>query len=427
MAPHDEHNPTTAMPDVNERDTLGTRAWPVFNGARLVGAMGVIGSVGVGYFVDPTFKRLFFAYLTSYAFFLSIALGALAFVLLQHLTRAGWSVNVRRVAECLAGTMPILAALSAPILLAALLNTGALYRWARPTADLDHVILAKHAWLNRWFFCGRILFYFAIWTGIALWYWRRSTEQDRSGDVELTNRMQHHSAPALLILALTITFASFDLLMSLDPHWYSTMFGFYYGTGALLAAFAAITLVIGMLQALGYLTRSVTVEHFHDLGKWLFAFVFFWGYIAFSQYMLMWYANIPEETVWYIRRGATTGHGFVGGWTWVSVALLFGQLFIPFAGLMSKHMKRNYRVLMSWAAWVLVFHWLDMFWLVMPEMDFDPATNIGRVHFGVVEILCFIGIGGVFLATFMKLLEKNALRPIKDPRLIESLAFQQPA
>jgi len=162
MASHDEHNPTI---DVNERDALGTRAWPVFNGARLAGAMGIIGAVGIGYFVDPSFKRFFFAYLTSFAFFLSIALGAVAFVLLQHLTRAGWSVNVRRVAECLAATMPILAALSAPILLAALINHGDLYRWARPTGDLDHVILAKHAWLNRWFFCVRILFYFAIVEG----------------------------------------------------------------------------------------------------------------------------------------------------------------------------------------------------------------------------------------------------------------------
>ena len=406
--------------DVNERDHLGTRGWRVFNAARLAGAIGIIGSVGIGYAIDPSFRRFNFAYLISFVFFLSIALGALAFVLLQHLTRAGWSVNVRRVAECLAATMPILAVLSVPIVLSVLLNHGELYRWAQPASKLDPVTLAKRAMLNRWFFTLRILIYFATWSGIAIWYWRRSTEQDRTSDVTLTERMQLRSAPATLVLAITITFASFDLLMSLDAHWYSTMFGVYYMTGCLLAAFATLCLVIAMLQHLGYLTRSITIEHFHDLGKWLFAFVFFWGYIAFSQFMLLWYANIPEETEWLARRGATTAHGQINGWSWLSIALLFGQLLVPFAGLLSKRVKRRYRALMFWAAWVLVFHWLDMYWLAMPELD-------GRVHFGLVEIFCFIGVGGVFLATFMKILERNALRPMHDPRVMESLAFQQPA
>src|SRR5206468_417977 len=183
------------------------------------------------------------------------------------------------------------------------------------------------------------------------------------GDVALSDRMQFWSAPATLVMAITITFAAFDFLMSLDPHWYSTMFGVYYMTGSLLAAFAALCLTIAMLQHLGYLTRSITVEHLHDLGKWLFAFVFFWGYIAFSQYMLLWYANIPEETEWLARRGATTVRDQTSAWSWVSLALLFGQLLVPFAGLLSKHVKRNYKALMFWAAWVLIFHWIDMFWL----------------------------------------------------------------
>jgi hypothetical protein len=282
---------------------------------------------------------------------------------------------------------------------------------------LDALTLKKRSMLNRWGFTLRMILYFAVWIGIALWYWRRSTEQDRTGDVTLTDRMQLRSAPAVIAVVLTLTFASFDLIMSLDPHWFSTMFGVYYLTGSMLAGFAAMILVLGLLQRLGYLTQSVTTEHYHDLGKWLFAFVFFWGYIAFSQYMLLWYANIPEETGWLARRGASSAHEHIGPWTTVSLILLFGQLLIPFAGLLSKHVKRSRPALMFWAGWLLVFHWVDLFWCVMPELD-------GRLHFGIVEILCFLGIGGVFMATYLRMLAKNPLRPLNDPRMPESLAFQ---
>lgn len=468
--------------DLTQEDlSLGERAWPVYNIAKIAGFVGIIGGVLLGYFLDPGFRRFYFAYLVSFMFFLSIALGALIFVLLQHLTRAGWSVSVRRSAEGLAATMPILLALSAPVLLSVLLQRGDLYRWAQPldrrvdamhiagehpepehpakenvveeqgaagalqgtmghppvdpdrVPPLDELTLAKRPVLNPWFFTVRIVLYFAIWSAIAVWYWRRSAEQDRTGAIELTERMQERSAPLLVVLGLTITFASFDLLMSLDPHWFSTMMGVYYIVGCLLAAFAALILCLGMLQGLGYLRRSVTIEHYHDLGKWLFGFVFFWGYIAFSQYMLIWYASIPEETGWYARRGASTagehlfppdGTGPLNRWTIVSLILLFGQFIIPFLGLMSRHVKRRRPVLMFWAAWVLVFHWVDLYWVIMPELDLDFATGVSGVHIGVVELLCFLGVGGIFLATYLRFLAKNALRPLHDPRIDESVIFQ---
>ena len=492
------HGHAAAIDLTQEDISLGERAWPVYNIAKIAGFVGIIGGVLLGYFLDPGFRRFYFAYLVSFMFFLSIALGALIFVLLQHLTRAGWSVSVRRSAEGLATTMPILLALSAPVLLSVLIQKGDLYRWAQPlshradtmhaeggtqsaagvaeeqgaagahqgtqgappaaqphggepahagaaagAADdhhaantvppLDELTLAKRPMLNPWFFTVRIVFYFAVWTAIALWYWRRSAEQDRTGAIELTERMQERSAPLLLVLGLTITFAAFDLIMSLDPHWFSTMMGIYYIVGCILASFAALILCLGMLQRLGYLRRSVTVEHYHDLGKWLFGFVFFWGYIAFSQYMLIWYANIPEETAWYARRGASTaaehmyppdGNGPLNGWVVVSLILLFGQFIIPFVGLMSRHVKRRRPILMFWAAWVLVFHWVDLYWLIMPELDVNHATGMSRVHFGVVELLCFLGVGGIFLATYLRFLAKNALRPLHDPRIDESVIFQ---
>jgi hypothetical protein len=440
---------------VTEQLQLSERIWPLYNLAKIAGFVGMIGSVALGYFIDPNFRRFYFAYLVSFTFFLTIALGGMTFTLIQHLTRAGWSVSVRRIAESMAAMLPVMGALAAPILLAVLLNHGDLYRWAQPAASAtevhhtdeapvhqtseplaskeelqhsehpsahgvqppDELTLAKRAVLNRWAFTARIIFYFLIWTLLSWYYWTRSTGQDKTGDVELTEQMQNYSALASLALVLSVTFAAFDLLMSLDPHWFSTIFGIYFLAGCMLAGFATIILVTMVLQRFGYLTASVNVEHYHDLGKWLFGFTFFWGYIAFSQYMLLWYSNIPEETEWLAHRGATTARADISAWTWVSLVLLFGQLLIPFAGLLSRQIKRNMDLLAFWAVWILVFHWVDLYWIVMPELD-------GRFHLGLIEVLCFVGIGGTFMAAHLRLLVKHPLRPLHDPRLNESLAFQ---
>jgi hypothetical protein len=195
------------------------------------------------------------------------------------------------------------------------------------------------------------------------------------------------------------------------------MFGVYYFSGSAVAIFATLILLVSILHKFGYLTRSITVEHRHDLGKFLFTFTFFWGYIAFSQYMLIWYASIPEETAWYARRGATSNNGDINVWTIVSLVLLFGNLLIPFAGLLSRHIKRNQTLLVFWAVWLLVFHWIDIYWLIMPEYD-------GRLHLGLVELLCFVGIGAIYLAAVIRIALRHKLRPIADPRLVEALAFE---
>jgi hypothetical protein len=165
------------------------------------------------------------------------------------------------------------------------------------------------------------------------------------------------------------------------------------------------------------MTKSVNTEHYHDLGKWLFAFTFFWGYIAFSQFMLIWYANIPEEVSWFVHRGASTRHQDVNGWSWVSIALLVGQLLIPFGGLMSRFMKRKKGLLFFWSCWILVFHWIDVWWMIMPELN-------GHLYVPILEIVCFIGIAGLWFATYLRFLNKAPLRPLHDPRLNEALVFQ---
>ncbi len=466
MSEHTEHSHATSA---DERIELGQAAWPVYNIAKIAGIVGILAALLLGFFEDHTFRRFFFAYLVSYAFFLSIALGGIAFVLMQHLTRAGWSVSTRRAAEAMGATMPILAALAAPIVVSLFLNNGALYRWAQPVPahvegesqanatqpgaerlveqkpagtdgeqvanspdrqelktehpsahgvpPLDEIILKKRIWLNPVFFTIRLIIYFAFWCWLAMYYWRQSVLQDRNDDFRITERLQTLSGPLTLVFFFTLTFAAFDLIMSLDPHWYSTIFGIYFFTGCMLAVFASLVLVFTLLQRLGYMTSSVNTEHYHDMGKWLFAWTFFWGYIAFSQFMLIWYSNIPEETSWFVHRGASTRLQDVNGWSWVSLALLFGQFLIPFPGLLSRWVKRKKGSLVFWACWILVFHWIDVWWMISPELN-------GRFYIPILEIVCFIGIAGLWFATYLRFLNKAPLRPLHDPRLSEALVFQ---
>lgn len=363
------------------------------------------------------------AYVHNYAFFLSLSLGALFFVLLQYVTRSGWSVVVRRPAELIAANLLLMAMMFFPILGDLIVGNGAAYPWAVSVEKLSqmggeagHLLLAKRAYLNPTFFIARWAVYFAIWAGLGWWLWRRSLRQDESGDATLTLKMQAVSAPALVVYAVTVTMAAFDLLMSLDPAWFSTIFGVYYFAGAAVGFFAAIIIVIAGLQKRGYLVVSVTVEHYHDLGKWLFGFVFFWGYIAFSQYMLIWYGNIPEETGWFLRRGCAVNQPNV--WSYVIMMLLVAHFIVPFVVLLLRQVKRRRSMLVFWAGWMLVFHWVDLYWLVMPEL------TTSRLPIGIAEVGCFVGLALIFAGGMVALANGRSLVPTGDPRLDESLAFE---
>ncbi len=382
----------------------------------LVGVGGLAVGVGVGLTSGDGLERFLHAYLTSYCYFLSISLGALFFVALQHVTRAGWSVTVRRVAELVAAAMPCLAVLFLPILVPVLLRSGSLYGWADPSgAGGDELLRHKVTYyLNPAFFTVRAVLYFVVWTWLARFFLRRSLEQDTSGDVAVTLRMERLSPLALVLFGLTLTFASIDWLMSLEPKWFSSVFGVYYFSGAAVGFLAAAILLLVLVQAAGRLTASVTAEHYHDLGKLLFAFVVFWGYMAFSQYMLLWYANIPEETTWYRARQS-------GSWGLVWWILWFGHLLIPFFGLLAREAKRRKVLLGFWAGWLLAAHWIDLYWLVMPSVDRADATGL---PLGLVEAACLVGIGGVYLAGLAWTARNRSLVPLRDPRLQESLAFE---
>ncbi|UCC29386.1 MAG: hypothetical protein JSU86_14435 [Phycisphaerales bacterium] len=376
--------------------------------AGVVGVAGLGAGVLIGVLTDEGINRFLSAYLVNYMYFLSLGLGALFFVILQHLTRSGWSVVIRRLAETVARNMLLLALLCLPVLL----GLGRLYSWADPeTASTNHLLHWKRPYLNSTFFILRVIAYFAVWVWLARYFFNNSVLQDRTGDVGLTVRMQKVSAPAMVAYAITITFAGFDLLMSLDPYWYSTIFGVYFFSGGLVGFLGLLALMAFAVQRSGRLTHAITSEHFHDMGKLIFAFVVFWGYIAFSQYMLIWYADIPEETSWYLVRQS-------GDWAWVSLALLAGHFFVPFLVLISRYPKRRKNLLVLAAVWVLVMHWLDVYWLVM------PAASSQRVPLHLLDFTCFVGIGGLYFAATVYRLRDCSLIPERDPRLSESLAFE---
>jgi len=427
-------------------------------------ALAAIGAVGAFYcgFRDESARPLFYhAYLVAFVFYLTITLGSLFFVLLHHLARAGWSVTLRRLAEALSGNVTLLAILFVPLAF----NLHEIYPWAEPLAaasetigpigpphsaggEAQHVVAGRDLWLTPVRFIGRFVIYFVIW-GFLAWYFRgHSILQDNTGSVGLSRSMERLSAPGMILFAFTITLAAVDLIMSLNPHWSSTMIGVYLFADAVLSSLVVLALLTLWLQSCGLLRGVITKEHYHDLGKLTFAFVFFWGYIAFSQYMLIWYANMPEETQFYMIRQ-------IGPWAGVSLALIVVHFVLPFLGLMSKHVKRALPLFAFWLIWLLVAHAFDLFWLIMPNVfvrqigmplpeafktilvsqqsvyQLDPGSTllIDAVKaplqpLAIATVIgLLIGMGGLFMANTAWLLKGAALMPVKDPRLIESLNF----
>jgi len=384
-------------------DGLGPRALGVFT---LVGVIGLAATVGLGLAQGDGLRHFAFSYLTNFAFFLAVSLGALVFIPIMYVTRASWNVVIRRLAEVMAAVMPLLALLAIPVIFMA----DSIYAWTDPAVAATHAMAHKAAYLNKSMSILRMPIYFAIWTGYALFFWRTSVAQDESGDLKLTRRLENYSGFAIMVAAVSIAAASFDLLMSVDPLWFSTMFGVYYWAGGFVTFFAVLTLLTMGLQNTGRLTHIVSPEHFHDYGKAMFAFTFFWGYIAFSQFMLYWYANIPEETSWYLVRTRN-------GWETVAYVTLFATFVAPFAGLVSRFAKRSRKLLAFWAFWIIAAQWVNLYWVVMPRYS---ASFV----FSPMDVTCFLGIGGLWLAGITRLAMGGRLVPTGDPRLGESLRFE---
>ncbi len=419
----------------------------------LVGILALGLAAWIGLTHDEMRSHFFHSYLAAYSFFLAITLGSLAFVIIQHLARAGWSVTVRRLAERLGLNMFLMAILILPLLA----GLRELYHWMFQSGRPDEAeALLNTGFLNPTFFTIRIIAYFAIWCFVAWFYASKSARQDQSGDTRTTRILELTGAPVIVLFGFSLTGFAFDWIMSLNPHWFSTIFGVYFFAGCMLSGLSTMVLLSLSLKKRGLIGGAINHDHYHDLGKLMFAFTFFWGYIAFSQYMLIWYANLPEETQFYSPRQ-------IGVWATITLTLLFVHLIIPFPGLLSRHVKRKNAVLAFWSVWSLLACALDIYWLVIPNQWINRIPyEVGDPHLPLQEalpllvggtrdiytlnpahasfmeqityplqalpvlvtILCFIGIGGLYIFSTMLALRGQPLVPLKDPRLAESLAFE---
>ncbi len=442
------------------------KAWQIFFGIGVLG----LAAAGAGYSADP--KRFTYAWLFGLMTVLTIGLGSLFFVVIQHLVGAHWSASLRRVAEFVMSGLPAIAILVLPLLAGA----PHIYSWmaehghhaesgehaaphgdehAAPAAAAEHgghgehgdhgaahaghgdvsspealahaeheaeealeakILDGKRAYLNKNAFYGRAVAYVVIWALLATLYFRFSTKQDEDGSFAHTRSAQSLAPIALVLFGLSLTFACIDWLMSLDPLWYSTIFGVYCFAMGMVAFFAVLILILSGLRSAGILTKEVTVEHLHDVGKFQFGFNAFWAYVAFSQFFLTYYSSIPEEVTFYHKRW-TLDPSTDPAWATVSVLIGVLHFVVPFVFLMSRNIKRNTSLLPIGAVLLLVMHVIEIYWLVLP--------NNGAFAPKLVDVGALLACVGIFFGVALKNLTSHSLIAAKDPRIARALSFEQ--
>jgi len=367
-----------------------------------VGIVGLIAS-GVGYFLNST--QFFFSYLTSFSFFTSISLACLILVMIHHVTKSSWGTALRRIPEAFSSTIWIWAIFFIPILL----GMSTLYQWTNTEYVMeDPIMLGKVPYLNEPFFVIRQFIYFAIWGYLGYRLHKVSVEMDRTNDWGLTSLLRKISAPGILIFSITVAFASFDWLMSLDAHWFSTMFGVYFFSMSFQALFAVLILLTFWFHKNGILKNTITKAHVYDLGAWLFGFTVFYAYIAFCQFLLIYYANIPEETLWYYHR-------LEGSWAIITYSFIIFRFVVPFILLLNRDRKHNKTLLITTSVLIIVMHLIEMHWIVM------PILHHSGIAISWLDITTFIGLGGIFMGLFFSTLKSHRIVPVNDPTLPASL------
>lgn len=371
----------------------------------IVIALAGLGTIGtaVGIYMNP--ERGWAGYLMAFFFFSCLALGGMFFTVINHIANAGWSVTVRRFAESLTAFLPMI--LIGGLIL--MLGAKHLYPWTNPDVlEKFPMVQAKTAYLNIPFMILRIVV-FAV--GVFLFARAivgNSLKQDKDGSETHTKKNVGLSVGYTLFFAIFFSLFTVDLLMSLLPTWYSTIFGIYGFAGMFQSTMAFLVLLLLYVRRKGFISGYVTVEHIHDVAKYMKGFTIFWAYIAFSQFMLIWYANIPEETEFYLMRSQN-------GWTQLSLFLLIGRFVIPFLALLPRGWKRNPTHLAIVSVWILIMQFLDIYWLVFPNF------NHNHIALGLYEILPMAGFAGIFLLMVGRFLRQNSMVPLKDPRLNEAL------
>lgn len=370
---------------------------PALGVALVGGALAIVGAV-----LDR--EQFWRSYLLAYIFWWHLALGCLGLVMLHHLVGGRWSAMVRRLLETGAATLPLLALLFVPLLL----GLTTLYPWTDP-ARVSHseLLQNKTPYLNLPFFLARAVLYFAVWVTLAYLLNRWSLEQDQTGDPHLAMRMRRLSALGLIFYMVTATFAAYDWLMSLEPEWFSSIYGLILiagqGLAALALAITGLRLLAANVQAGAAETEGWT-QSFNDLGNFLLGFVMIWAYLSFSQFLIIWSANIPEEAVWYYHRSE-------GGWLGVGIALVASHFVLPFLLLLSRRIKRRAQWLTALAVLILLTRWVDLYWLIMPAFYPDGV----QIHW--LDFVILVGIGGGWLALFVYQWRGKAPLPRHDPLL----------
>jgi len=375
----------------------------VRTGALMVGLFFSV-LIVAGMFMDRA--QFFHAYLVGFIFWTGITIGSLALLMLQHLTGGAWGVVIRRVLEASTRTLPLVLVLFVPVVI----GLNQIYPWTnRALMDQSPALHEKAVhYLNPTFFIGRAVAYFAIWSLLAVLLNWLSLQQDRTAGSGLKKRMLMISGPGLGVLILTITFASIDWMMSLDPAWSSTIYGLIFVASWSLSALAFGILVMSWLSKREPMNAVVRPSHFHDWGNLLLALVMLWTYFAFSQYLIIWSGNLPEETVWYVARNH-------GGWGAIALGIVILQFAFPFMTLLSRAAKKSPQKLALLAVLILAMRIVDVIWLV------EPTYNREHFHLSWMDVVAPIAMGGLWIAMFAWQLQKRSLVPINDPQLEQAL------
>jgi hypothetical protein len=361
------------------------------------GAVVLASCLSAGYLDRVEFLH---SYLIAYLFWLGITLGSLALLMMQHLTGGRWALVIRRILEAGTRTLPLMAVAALPLLV----GMKTLYSWARPGQD-DPVILAKHFYLNPQFFVVRMVFYFAVWLTLAYFLNKWSREEDAGeAGLQLWMRLEGLSGIGLVIYGLTVTFATVDWAMSLEPRWYSTIYGLLFMVAQALSALALAVLVLIWLSDRKPLSQIVRQSHFQDLGSFLLTFVMLWAYLEFSQWLIIWGGNLTDEIPWYIRR-------LEGVWGSVALLLVILGFFLPFFLLLFRNVKRKTRSLLIVALLILLMRLVDMYWTIL------PAFGGGKIHLSWMDVALPLGMGGIWLAYFLWQLQRMPILPVHDPRM----------
>lgn len=371
------------------------------------GIAGLLLSIA-GYFADH--DQFFYSYLTSFSFVASFGIASLFLVMIHHITRSSWAVTLRRIPETNAANLIWVGVMFIPILF----GMHSLYHWTHEDAvATDALLQGKAPYLNVPFFIVRNIIYFSFWGFLGYKLYKNTIKLDQTNDWGIETAQRKISAPGIFLFGFSVAFASFDWLMSLDPHWFSTMFGVYYFAMAFQATLAAVILMALYLRGKGLLTNTITMPAYSSLAKLMFGFTVFYAYIGFSQFFLIYYANIPEETLWFYHR-------LEGGWEYVSYGLLIGRFIIPFFILLPASSKNNLKLLKFMAIWIVVIHFIEQYWIVMPNRGLtNPDFHYIQPHW--MDLTTIIGLVGISLWLFFDRFGKQSMVCVNDPKFNESM------